>query len=275
MKRGVLVLAGVLAAAFLTIARPALAGADSVAAPEKSSPDSTVGKLTATAAGKYEIIIDTSETPDLRAWAETELMPVAKEWYPKLVELLPSEGYEAPDKVSITFSKDMRGVAATGGNRIRCAADWFRKNLQGEAKGAVVHELVHVVQNYGWGRRRNPEATRTPGWIVEGIPDYLRWFKYEPETKGAEITARNIDRAKYDANYRISGNFLNWGAQKYGEKLIVQLNAAAREGKYKDELWKEWTGKTVEELGADWKKMHEERLSATKQESSGDKQPKP
>jgi len=213
--------------------------------------------------GRYEITIDTSETPDLKTWVESQLAPAAKEWYPKLVAMLPSEGYEAPEKVSITFSKDMKGVAATGGTRIRCAAEWFRKNLNGEAKGAVIHELIHVVQNYGWGRKNNPNATRAPGWIVEGIPDYIRWFKFEPETKGAEITARNIGRAKYDANYRISANFLNWVAQKYGDKLIVQLNSAAREGKYKEDLWKDWTGKTVQELGDEWKKMHEDRLQVT------------
>jgi hypothetical protein len=217
---------------------------------------------------KFEITIDTSETPDLREWVEGQLAPAVREWYPKLVSMLPSEGYQAPEKVSIKFSKDMKGVAATGGTRIRCAAEWFRKNLNGEAKGAVIHELVHVVQNYGWGRKNNPNATRPPGWIVEGIPDYIRWFKFEPESNGAEITARNIERARYDANYRISANFLNWVAQKYGDKLIVRLNAVAREGKYKEELWKEWTGKTVQELGDEWKKMNEERLHVTKEQEA-------
>jgi hypothetical protein len=210
--------------------------------------------------GKYEITIDVTETPDLKQWAEDKLMPVALEWYPQLVAMLPSEGYEAPETVSITFSKDMRGVAAAGGNRIRCAGEWFRKNLEGEARGAVVHELVHVVQNYGWGRRRNPEATRTPGWVVEGIPDYIRWFIYEPETRGAEITQRNFERAKYDANYRISGNFLNWVSVTQGHDVIVKLNAAAREGKYREELWKEWTDQTLEELGNAWREMHQKRL---------------
>ena len=80
-------------------------------------------------------------------------------------------------------------MAATGGTRVTCAAEWFRRNLEGEAKGAVVHELVHVVQQYGRARRNNPDATRPPGWLVEGIPDYIRWFLYEPQSRGAEITA--------------------------------------------------------------------------------------
>ena len=160
--------------------------------------------------GKYRIIIETTETPDLTEWAHKELAPVVRKWYPKIVKMLPSEGYQAPESVSITFSASMRGVAATGGTRIRCAANWFRRQLQGEAKGAVVHELVHVVQSYGRARRTNPNTSRTPGWLVEGIADYIRWFLYEPETHGAEITGRNISRARYDGNYRISANFLNW-----------------------------------------------------------------
>jgi hypothetical protein len=237
---------------------------DTTTAPEPITAGVEGGREMLDIDGKWQITIDTTETPDLREWTSKELAPVVREWYPKLVAMLPSEGYEAPRHVNIFFSKDMRGVAAAGGNRIRCAAEWFRKNLDGEGKGAVVHELVHVVQNYGWGRRNNPDAARTPGWIVEGIPDYIRWFLYEPQTKGAEITARNLERAKFDANYRISGNFLNWVVQKHGHDIIRKINAAARAGKYNEELWVELTGKKVEQLGDEWKKEHEERLAKAK-----------
>ncbi|NLZ07661.1 MAG: DUF1080 domain-containing protein [Phycisphaerae bacterium] len=203
--------------------------------------------------GKYQITIDTTETPDLSKWAHDELAPVVKQWYPKLVAMLPSDGYEAPTRVTITFSADMQGVAATGGTRVRCAARWFRGQLQGEAKGAIVHELVHVVQNYGRARRGNPDAARTPGWLVEGICDYIRWFLYEPHAHGAQITSRNVERARYDGNYRISGNFLNWVTATYDRDIVRKLNAAAREGRYSEDLWKEYTGKTVQELGDEWK----------------------
>ncbi len=212
--------------------------------------------------GKYKITIDTTETPDLTEWAHQELAPVVRTWYPKLVELLPSEGFEAPAQAEIVFSASMRGVAATGGTRVRCAADWFRGELHGEAKGAVVHELVHVVQSYGAARRTNPNASRTPGWVVEGITDYVRWFLYEPETHGAEITARNLSQARYDGNYRVSANFLNWATQKYDKDLVRKLNAAAREGRYSDELWKTSTGHSVEELGELWKLDLKKKIDA-------------
>src|SRR4029450_5545687 len=60
-------------------------------------------------------------------------------------------------------------------------------------------------------------------------PDYFRWFLYEPEAKGAEITERNLARAKYDASYRITGNFLNWVTQRHDREIVRKLNAAARE----------------------------------------------
>lgn len=212
--------------------------------------------------GKYRIALDTTETPDLTEWAHKELAPVVKQWYPKIVKMLASEGYEAPTQVGILFSANMQGVAATGGTRIRCAASWFRQNLQGEAKGAIVHELVHVVQNYGLARRNNPNAARTPGWVVEGIADYIRWFRYEPETRGAEITARGIDLARYDGNYRVSANFLNWVATAYDKDIVAKLNTAAREGRYREDLWKEATGRTVQELGDEWKANLRKKIAA-------------
>ena len=202
--------------------------------------------------GKYRVTLDTSETPDLTEWARQKLGPLVREWYPKLVEMLPSRGYEAPRRFRIVFSKDMQGVAATGGRNIRCGAAWFRRNLKGEAKGAVLHEIVHVVQQYGRARPR-AGATRPPGWLVEGISDYIRWFLYEPQTHGAEITRRSLSRARYDGNYRITANFLNWVSEKHGRNVVPKLNAAIREGRYNEELWKELTGRTVQELGDKWK----------------------
>ena len=122
--------------------------------------------------------------------------------------------------------------------------------------------MVHVVQSYGRTRRDDTNAMRMPGWLVEGIPDYIRWFLYEPQTKGAEITSRNIGRAKYDASYRITGNFLNWVTQNYDTNIVQKLNAAGRAGKYREELWKEHTGQTVQQLGDAWKTFHEKRLAA-------------
>ena len=205
------------------------------------------------AAGKYEFTLDTSAAPDLADWADKELTPVVKEWYPKIVDMLPSEGFEAPKQVSIGFRSDMGGVPAyTMGNRVSCNIEWYKNNLKGEAKGCTVHELVHVVQNYG--RKPQPNATKFPGWLVEGIPDYIRWYLYEPQSRGAEIRGNRAEKVNFDGSYRISANFLNWVTGKHPVDLVKKLNAAAREGKYEESLWNTLTGKSVQELGAEWKK---------------------
>jgi hypothetical protein len=202
--------------------------------------------------GPYQLLVDTTEAPDLADWVHTDLAPVLREWYPRIVKLLPSEGYVAPRKVQIVFSADMKGVAATGGTRVSCAAKWYRQNLQGEGKGSLVHELVHVVQQYGLSRH-NPHATPTPGWVTEGIADYVRWFLYEPQSHGAEINQRASAKARYDASYRTTANFLNWVTTKYDAQLVMQLNAAARAGTYSETFWKQHTGHTVQELSDEWK----------------------
>ena len=212
--------------------------------------------------GKYHFTVDATEAPDLLDWSEKELKSVVVEWYPRIVSLLASEGYVAPGDVSFRFRQDMRGIpASAAGNGVNLNAPWFRTQLQSEARGAVVHELVHVVQNY-WIRRGNANAAKTPGWVVEGIADYVRWFLYEPQSKGAEITQGNFARANYDSSYRVTGNFLNWLTETYDKDLVQKLNAAAREGRYAESVWKDLTGKTMQELGDQWKKFHEQRLDA-------------
>ncbi len=203
--------------------------------------------------GKYTVTIDTSQTPDLTQWADKELAPMVVEWYPKLVKMLPSEGYSAPTHFSITFRADKKGVADTGGTRINCAAAFFRAELKRQARGAILHEMVHVVQQYGSFRQNHPHADHNPGWLVEGIPDYIRWYFYEPKSGGADISKRGYDKANYDGSYRITANFLDYVVNKYDKNLIQKLNAAMREGKYSDDLWKKDTGKSVTDLNDEWK----------------------
>lgn len=200
---------------------------------------------TAPTTGPATITIDTSKAPDFEAYGK-QVQAVADEWYPKIVAMLPSEGYVAPDKVRIVFDPDYKGVAAASGGRIVAATKWFGERP--EDLGAFVHELVHVVQRYGHGER--------PGWLTEGIADYIRFFHYEPESARPHP---NPEKSKYSDSYRTSGHFLDWTQRTYDKDLVVKLNAACREARYSDELWKEYTGKTLEELGAEWKQSLAEK----------------
>ena len=182
---------------------------------------------------RAEITIDTSEVPEMKEWAD-QLRPIAEKWYPLIVEYLPSAGYTAPKKFSITF-KNMNGVAYTSNDRIVGAAAWFKRHP--DDQGAIVHEMVHVVQQY---RHRG-----NPGWLLEGVADYIRFFKYEPESKRPHP---NPARAKYTDSYRTTAAFLEYVAATHEHEIVVRLNEAMREGRYRPELWKEYTGQTTDEL---------------------------
>ena len=211
--------------------------------------------------GKYRFTVDSTEAPDLTDWAQTELICVVQAWYPKIAAQLPSDGFQAPADIALRFRNDMGGTpASAAGAGVNLNSGWFRRERTREAPGCVVHELTHVVQDYGRAHRTNPKAAVAPGWVTEGIADYVRCFLYEPQTHGAEITRQNLAKARYDASYRITANFLNWVVQKYDKDFLRKLNSAAREGRYTESLWKEWTGKSLLELGDEWKAFNGQRL---------------
>jgi Domain of Unknown Function (DUF1080)/Peptidase of plants and bacteria len=216
--------------------------------------------------GYCDITIDTSGAPELKEWAETKLAPVLAAWFPKIVAMLPSEGYSAPKQFSVDI-RPRNGVAAAGGTRITANSDWLKRELNREAIGALVHEVVHVVQQYGGARRNNPDAKRAPGWLVEGIPDYIRWFLYEPQSHGADLIwlqGRRNQTLSYDGMYRITANFLDYVVANHDQDktLITKLNAACRQGKYTDDLWKEIIGKPLAELNDEWKSAVQKKLAA-------------
>ena len=194
-----------------------------------------------------EITIDTSAAPELKEWVQTKLGPTLAEWYPKIVAALPSDGYTPPKSFTVLL-RPGNGVAATSRTRVTANSGWLKRELNREAVGALLHEEVHVVQQYG-------RVPRELGWLVEGIPDYIRWYKFEPQSHGADIPVRRADTARYNGAYRPSANFLNYVTEKYDKDIVKKLDAALRQHKFDsmNDLWKQSTGKTVEELATEWK----------------------
>jgi hypothetical protein len=185
-----------------------------------------------------EFTVDVSDAPAMKEWAE-KAARVCERQYPMINDELQSDGFKPATQVTMTLKKDYRGVAATGGNRITGSARFFQDHP--DDIGAMVHETVHVVQRY---RTRN-----NPGWLVEGVADWVRFFKYER----GKLGRINSDRARYDGSYRVTAAFLNYVSEKYDQELVRKLNKAMREGEYKDELWKELTKKTAKELDEEWR----------------------
>ncbi len=211
--------------------------------------------------GRYQYVVDVTAAPAMSSWTKTELKPIIQEWYPKIVELLPSDNFSAPSKVVFRYQPDskMKGIPAYAQSAtITLNSEWMYRERNREAKGAVVHEMVHVVQSYQSNqsnRERRARRRSTPGWIVEGIPDYIRWYLYEPQSKGAILSKEVRSQSKHDASYRVSANFIDWVIRSHDRdgSLLKDLNSVARKGQYTSDVWQKLTGKTEAELADAWR----------------------
>ena len=96
--------------------------------------------------------------------------------------------------------KQLPGSRGRGRGRIVGSVRYFKDHP--DDIGAMVHETTHIVQRY---RNRN-----NPGWLVEGVSDYVRFFKYEP----GKLGRIDPDRAHYNGSYRTTAAFLAYLTEK-------------------------------------------------------------
>ena len=190
------------------------------------------------AVGPLKVTVDTADAPDLAAWG-AEAQALAEHWYPKVVDLLKSDGFTPPTEVTLAFRKDYRGVAEASQGKITISPGYVTKHP--EDKGMVVHELTHVIQSY--------PRNRSSGWVVEGIADYVRFFHFEPETP---LRIADPDKASYRDSYRTAAKFLRWVETTHDKAIVRRLNAALRAGKYDKGLFKEGTSKDLDALWAEF-----------------------
>lgn len=186
----------------------------------------------ATETKELSVVVDVSEVPQLKEWG-TNAEKLIRQWHPKIAEELKQEGFTAPTEVRVVFKKDMDGVAYTVRNQITIAGDWVINHP--EDNGMVIHELVHVIQAYPRGG---------PFWLTEGIADYIRFYKYEPETG---LRGINPQRQKYSDGYRTSAQFVAW-LEKTNPGFVQKVNEAIRKREYKNYMVREMTGKSIEQL---------------------------
>jgi Peptidase of plants and bacteria len=185
-----------------------------------------------------EFIVDTADAPEMKEWAE-EAARACERSYPMINDELQSDGYKPRTEVKLSLKTSYRGVAGASDGEIVGSVRYFKSHP--DDIGAMIHETTHIVQNYKHGDN--------PGWLVEGISDYLRFFKYEP----GKLGRINAARAHYNDAYRTSAAFLAFVGEKYDKQLVKKLNALMREGKYSDEAFERLTGKNLEQLDNEWR----------------------
>jgi hypothetical protein len=186
-----------------------------------------------------EIALDVSDAPEIKAWGE-KVVRVCEREYPDICAFLASDGHTPPTHLRMALKNDYTGVAAAGGGRIVGSVKYFKSRP--DDIGAMVHETVHCVQQY--------KGRGLPGWLVEGIADYVRFWRYEPGKAGRLLP----ERAKYDGSYRTTAAFLAFVTEKYDRQAVPKLNALLRENRYTPEAWRTLTGKPVEELNEEWRR---------------------
>lgn len=194
--------------------------------------------VTGTPQGETEpltFVLDITDSPESEKWARLA-GDYAMKWYPKLCQTLPSEGYVPTRKVTLVF-RSMKGVAYTIGNNIVISAAWIKQHP--EDLGMVAHELTHVVQHYTKGER--------PGWLVEGIADYVRYYIVEPGSKQARF---NADRG-YKGGYQPAAGMINYIETNH-PGAVVKLNELMRTAKYTPEDFKTIAGGDADET---WEKF--------------------
>lgn len=185
-----------------------------------------------------EFVLDVADAPDMKQWAELVARTCTRA-YPMINEALASDGFQPARVIHLKLSKTYEGVAATSGHRIVGSVNFFRQ--RNHDVGAMVHETVHVVQAYHHGHN--------PGWLVEGVSDYVRFFLFEP----GKLGPINHRTAHHDGSYRVTAAFLAYLTAKYDPTIVRTLNRAMREGQYDEKIFHQLTGKNLKELDEEWR----------------------
>ncbi|MBC7400528.1 MAG: secretory protein [Mucilaginibacter sp.] len=142
------------------------------------------------------------------------------------------------------------GVAEASGNRILFSTKYM--NAHPTDIDIVTHEGFHLVQAYGGGAG--------PSWLTEGIADYIR-YKYGVDNIGSKwyLPAFKATQS-YKNSYRVTARFFEWIDQKVKPGVAVQLDKELRAHTYTEATWAALTGKSVDELWADYAKDPEVKL---------------
>lgn len=196
-------------------------------------------KVSHVALGPGRGFYDISRDPSLAVWAQTAEKQMESFWL-DTAALLYSDRFITPNAVNVVYrtGPGVTGIAATGGGVMTVNTKWCHEHP--DDTGLTVHETAHVIQAY---------SAYNPVWLVEGIADYIRWVKFEPEHFHPRI---NVQRATYHDSYQTTATFLAWCELHYDSALVTKLSRAVRFGAYKNDLFRQYCGKDVDALWSEF-----------------------
>ena len=155
--------------------------------------------------------------------------------YPKMVR---DFNENAPKEIEVLIDTSYEGVAYAHSNKIVISSNWLHK--MPKDFDVITHEAMHLVQSYPNGSG--------PGWLTEGIADYVRAVYGVSNAEGGWFVPDYAENNHYQNSYRITARFLIWATENYDKNLVFKLDKDLRNETYNDSLWKEYTGKTLDEL---------------------------
>lgn len=180
-------------------------------------------------------LIFINKDPNLNAATANSLKDAFWKVYPKMVKHF---NKKAMHTITMMIGTEYRGVAATLNGVVKIDQEWIRKNPKDI--DLLTHELMHVVQTYGYNVPDN--------WLTDGIADYGRYaFGINNAASGWSLTPFQQSHS-YKNSYRIAARFLVWVEQHKDKSIVKALDKALREGKYQPITWERLTGKSLDAL---------------------------
>lgn len=200
--------------------------------------DDTNGKADTIKKNGYSLIF-VSKDPNLDPVVKQKLIDTYFKVYPTLVKTF---NKKSTKDVLFVVDTAYKAVAEASGNRILFSAGYMKAHPYDT--DVVTHETMHIVQGYGY--------SAGPVWLTEGIADYVR-YQYGIDNAGSKWSLPDYNpKQNYTNSYRITGRFFLWIEKNVKAGTIKKMDAELRAHTYNDATWKELTGKTLDELWADY-----------------------
>jgi hypothetical protein len=218
--------------------------------------------------------VEAPNTPEDQALAE-RARRIGDEVYPQILQLLGDGQSKLPRRLDIVLREHLPSLSAGGDEMWGCAcrqtawlnAGWMRDHPE-DLDSVLVHEMAHVAQNYpdmpyrhAWQwyahyfgfKAAHPFRSYPldmPSYWTEGIADYV-CIKLG-HTNAWQCPQCDEHYPEYKTGYTCAAAFLLYLDTTCGSDITRQLNAALRRGAYSDQFFPQTTGKTLDELWADF-----------------------
>ncbi|MCH5584365.1 basic secretory family protein [Shimazuella sp. AN120528] len=180
---------------------------------------------------KMTIAYDDDQLKDVVSRYETTF----KRTYPPMADAYNPKKARKEFFVKFEKNKDYP-IAYTLGNTIYIHPDYAKNNP--DDQGMLVHEMCHILQAY-------PNGVKVPSWFVEGFADYARYRYSNLDNWRFPKVDKN---QKYTDSYRVTARFFMWINHIKSPGSILKIHQRVQNNYYSDNLFEEYTGKTLDEL---------------------------